>query len=81
MNQEEKIQFVKDCLKHTEDALLAKIARVPEDWDGYELRAWITLDIGRNIGGTDIIPVQVALCKLRQPRVKAFHNVLLVNDL
>lgn len=81
MNREQKIEFIKDCLRHTEEALLAKIDRVPEDWGGHELRAWITIDVSRNIGGFNTVPVQAELKDLRKPRVKAFRNALIVNNL
>ncbi len=81
MNKKAKAAFIKSCLRTTEKSLLSKLDRVPEDWDGHELRAWITIDVARHIGGFDTIPVTTELRDTRKPRVKAFRNAVIVNNL
>lgn len=41
MTRKEQEQFVKDLTKTVRDSLLGDLPRVPEDWDGNELRQWI----------------------------------------
>lgn len=81
MRREDQIALLTALFDHSRDALLAKIDRIPEDWDGHEIRAWVTLDVARNIGGFSVVPVQSELKDLRKPRVKAFRNTLLTRNL
>lgn len=41
MSQEEKIEFIKKLTDSFQKSLLEKLPRVPENWDGFELRQWI----------------------------------------
>ena len=74
-------KFIRDMLNRTRDSLLAKLDSVPESWDGHELRAWITIDVARNIGGVGLVPVTAELRDLRKPRVKEFRRAVVVNNL
>lgn len=41
MTRTEQIRFVRDLTGQVKNSLLADIGRVPEEWDGHELRQWI----------------------------------------
>jgi hypothetical protein len=72
MTREEQKQFIINCLDQTKEALLAKVGRVPEDWDGHELRAWIEYDVLDQISSISLIRQEP-----RSKRAKDFHKALL----
>jgi hypothetical protein len=49
LSKEEKKQFIQEFIGRVQESLLSKLDRVPEEWDGYELREWIadTFDFER----------------------------------
>lgn len=55
MNRLQQAQFIRESLRSTERTLLARLASVPETWDGHELRAWIADDIATEIGSISLI--------------------------
>lgn len=41
LTKQEKEKFIKNLIGHVQASLLKKIDKVPEEWDGLELRLWI----------------------------------------
>lgn len=41
MNKYEKIEFINSLIKTVQLEMLENIDKVPENWDGIELRMWI----------------------------------------
>lgn len=41
MKTEDKIQFVNDLLDGIKASILSKVASMPEEWDGHEIRQYI----------------------------------------
>jgi hypothetical protein len=41
LTRQEKEQFIKDLMGDVQKSMLEKLDRVPEEWDGFELREWI----------------------------------------
>jgi hypothetical protein len=72
LTRDEKEQFIKDLMGNVQSMILNKLDRVPEEWDGYELREWIAdafdwerLDRTKNIN----------------KRLKEYKNEVIVKDL
>jgi hypothetical protein len=42
MSKERQAEFVAELIDNIRDTLLARIDRVPENWDGHELRLWVS---------------------------------------
>ena len=87
MTKSEQKKIVADLLRSLTDTLAAKIDRVPENWDGHELRAWLleTARAGFDFGlcGTET-PGRLrgpAEAKAVRARRKAFRNDLVKYDL
>jgi len=41
MNKKDKVRFIKDLCNSVKNELISKIDKIPENWDGYELRELI----------------------------------------
>ena len=41
MSRKQQRQFVKELIRNVQADLLSIVDRVPEEWDGHELRQWI----------------------------------------
>ncbi len=41
MKRKDQKRIVKELLGSLAELVLAKLPRIPEDWDGHELRQWI----------------------------------------
>lgn len=63
-------QFVKDLIRNIQGGMLTDLPRVPEEWDGHELRQWIA-DRFRN---------QISI-PLEGKRKRDYKNAILVNNL
>jgi hypothetical protein len=40
MNRQEQYNFVRELIGNVEGSILEKLNRIPEDWDGHELRVY-----------------------------------------
>jgi hypothetical protein len=72
LTKEEKEQLLKDFIGNVQKSLLEKMDRVPEEWDGHELREWI--------GETFYSERTQAMARDRA-RLKSYKNDVLVNNL
>jgi hypothetical protein len=72
LTKREKTQFVKQLLKTLEDRMVEDIEkdRVPENWDGTELRWW-----------TKYRANAVVMGDTKGKRYKEYENTVLVNNL
>ena len=75
MNQGEKIAFIQNLPSSIAMELIKKVrdGRIPEDWDGHELRELLAEKFDRERG--DI------LRNKRSARYKAYRNTVLTNNL
>lgn len=72
MTRKDQRRIARELLKSITAELMAKLPKIPEEWDGIEIRQWIadtfarerTLDRGRN-----------------KHRSRAYHNAVLTNNL
>lgn len=71
MNQQEKIQFIRDITDNLRDTLLERVDRIPEEWDGIELRELLM----------DVAESQFVYIKMPVSRKRAYNNTVLVRNL
>lgn len=71
MTYEEKCTFVADLMDGLKDNVLQQLERVPEDWDGHELR-WLIQDTVQNQGAWGSCP---------KHRYKNYRNEVVVRNL
>lgn len=73
MTKAEKKKFIRDLVGSVRFLLLDRVDKVPEEWDGIELRQWIA----------DTFAQQAYSHTLRRDpkRLKAFRNECLVRNL
>lgn len=72
LTKQEKEQFVKDLMGHVQASLLRKLDKVPEEWDGMELRMWIADTFDWERTGSMV---------MEKKRLKNYKNEVLVNNL
>lgn len=72
MTIDEKEKFISDLTTAIKDQLLRNVHRVPESWDGFELRQWIA--------DTTVYEVGEAIQTDRK-RFKNYKNDVLINGL
>ena len=71
MTRKEQRTFVRELVRDVESDLLNKLSRVPEDWDGIELRWWVAEIYSR---------IVVSDTGLKQRRSE-YKNSVIVNNL
>jgi hypothetical protein len=71
MNKEDKRQFIKDISETMKDALLSKVNRMPEEWDGHELRQLFQ----------DYVKEEINWSKMDRNRKKEYDNARRVNNI
>jgi hypothetical protein len=71
MNKEDKRQFIEDISETMKDALLSKVDRMPEEWDGHELRQLFQ----------DYVNEEVNWTKMDRNRKKEYDNTRTVNNI
>lgn len=73
MNKQEKIEFITGMMDMLKSEMLNKIDRIPEDWDGVELR-WYTKDKADEV-------VWSNYRDKRASRYKKYENDMIINNL
>lgn len=71
MNQQEKTQFVNDICDNLRHALLERVSKMPEDWDGIEIREFLA----------DTVSTKFNYRPMERSRKRAYANAVLVNNL
>lgn len=74
MTKRDQVAFLRNLSAGIVDSMIAKIkaGRVPEDWDGHELRQWV-VDYARESA--------IVSSGLRGKRAREYRNTRLVNNL
>lgn len=71
MNKNEKINFIESILENTKKDILDQIDKIPEEWDGRQLRQYITAYANDNI----------LWIKLDQKQKREYKNDVIINNL
>jgi hypothetical protein len=71
MDRKEKEDFIEEILEVTKEKIMAKLDKIPEDWDGFELRQLIA----------DYTREQIAYVKMDKKRFKEYENTRMVENL
>ena len=73
MDKQQKQEFISDFLNGMRDSAISKIDRMPDNWDGHEIRFYLAGKFG--------FEVSDLMRNKRSRRVKQFYNTILVNNL
>lgn len=71
MTADEKRYFIADLMERTTRSLLAEVPKMPEHWDGHELRQYIT----------DHMAERAVMSKMDKQRMAAYRNDVLIHNL
>lgn len=71
MTRTEQRQFVDNLMTSINRSLLEKIDKLPEDWDGREIRQWIS----------DTVREQAGTLDRKTKRFRDYQNAVAVNNL
>lgn len=71
MTKQEKINFVNDILEMTKNDIIQEVEKMPDSWEGTELRQYI-LDYTKN---------NIAWTKMEGLRLKEYLNDIIVYNL
>lgn len=71
MDKENQTRIVNEMCDGLKSHLLERMDKVPEEWDGFELRQWIV----------DYAQANISYAKMQRARMKDYRNTLLVNNL
>jgi|WetSurMetagenome_2_1015567.scaffolds.fasta_scaffold59843_2 hypothetical protein len=74
MTNDEKTKFITDILEATKESLLARVNRMPDEWDGRELRQLIADDVSQNINNP-------TLKQYSSKRYKEYRNTCIVDNI
>jgi hypothetical protein len=72
MDKEARIRFVKEALESLEERILEKVDSMPEEWDGWELRQYIS-DKASELVWTSM--------KSDKKKKREYNNTVMVNNL
>lgn len=71
MTKFERARFITDLMDSMKSAILNKSERMPEDWDGFELRQYIQ----------DFVTENAIFRPMDRKRANNYRNTVLVNNL
>lgn len=71
MNNKEQIKFVKELIKNVSHEIYSKADKFPEDWEGIELRQYIS----------DCFRAAVFDRVLKGKRFKSYQNEVIIRNL
>lgn len=71
LTKEEKIKFIEDILDTMRGSLLKKVDKMPEEWDGFELRRLIA----------DYAEEQIVFVRMNKARLRAYENNRIVRNI
>ncbi|MFA5340336.1 MAG: hypothetical protein WC332_01025 [Clostridia bacterium] len=71
MNKYEKVTFITDLIRNVQGDILKKVDKLPEDWDGWELRQLVA----------DYFTNAAFFTDNDKRRKKEYKNTVLVNNL
>lgn len=73
MNKEQKIEFINIAMDRLRESLLSKVDKMPEDWNGHELR-WLIRDEANKY-------VWKNMDDKRSKRYKDYENTCIVKNI
>ena len=71
MTEEEKRSFVKALFQSAMDSVLEKVSKMPEEWDGVEIRQYCS----------DYVQEHFNWAKMSKKRKTDYNNEVIVRDL
>lgn len=71
MNREEKIQFINDIMNNSKESILKKVDKMPDNWDGRQLRQYIL----------DYAECNITWIKMTSAEKRKYNNDVIVNGL
>ena len=71
MNQQEKTQFILDITDNLRDALLEQVSKMPDEWDGIELRQLVS----------DMVTAKFNYRPMDRVRKRKYNQVVLEKNL
>ena len=71
MSKHERARFITELMDSMKSAMLNKVERMPDDWDGFELRQYIQ----------DFVTENAIFRPMPSNRKKDYRNTVLVNNL
>ncbi len=71
MNKKEKIEFIESIMDTVKENLLKNIDKYPENWDGKQLRQYIS----------DYVDENVAWVTMTSKEKREYNNDILINSL
>lgn len=71
MNKEEKEQFIENMCIVIKKSMLQKVNKMPDSWDGYELRQLFS----------DFVSEDIAYLKMNRKRMKEYKNTRIINNI
>lgn len=71
MNADTKRQFIEDLMTGMKNSILANVDKMPEEWDGHELRQYIA----------DYVNDQAVIVKMHSTRLRSYRNVVYTKNL
>ncbi len=74
MTKREQRKFINDICKSLRESLLAKADKLPENWNGIEIREWIKAYYEANYCG-------YAKAARNPKQMRAYRNAVIVNNL
>lgn len=73
MTRDEKRQFIADLCTAVSKHAMSKVAEMPEEWDGHELRQYLADEFSREIS--------TLMRAKRSRRVRQYNNTIAVTNL
>lgn len=71
MTKEEKVVFINEILGTLRGSLIQKVDKMPEEWDGFELRRLIA----------DYAEEQIVFVRMNKARLRAYENNRIVRNI
>ena len=71
MNQQEKTQFILDITENLRNSLLEQVHKMPEDWDGIEIRQYLS----------DMVASKFNYRPMDRPTKRSYNSDVLANNL
>lgn len=71
MTRQQQYKFVRELIGNVQATVLAKLAHIPEEWDGHELRQYIA----------EAFELQAQTIDPRSKRMRDYKNAVLIHNL
>ena len=78
MNATEKKKFIRELIGNLRERILENVPRMPEEWDGIELRQYVA---DRFMNSTILTPAELRVRPHLRKRARDYRNEVLVRNL